>query len=446
VTAADRPRKLRGGEPRPLRLRLLGGLLLWVTTLYCSPGSRTGKGRGREGSGLYPELGILGFQEGKSPALVREVGRLTALLPSYEAVQHELAERGQKLNIKEVHGIGQYAAQAALTFRKRELELYRAGKLPAGDGRGKRFGAMIDGGRTKIRQAKRRQKGRGQNKTQKRRYQTDWREPKQLIVFELDEQGRMKKGTKPIIDGTFQGPDEILEVLALRLHQVGAAQAEVVAFRADGAPWIWDRLEWVTRRLGLKKSQVSCGLDWCHAVHHISLALESLVEEAQRQRVFKKLRKWLKAGAWQKVVRELIDLMLAKGLNENAPVWTEIDYLERHGEAGRLAYATFRRRKLPLGSGAIESAIRRVINWRMKGNSIFWKEDNAEGMLVLRGLVLSRRWQETFAKITASMARDRRLDWEWQSPDMAAQLEAGIPIKPPTPQPQPLQAAHNAAA
>ena len=55
--------------------------------------------------------------------------------------------------------------------------------------------------------------------------------------------GRMKKGTKPILDGTFLGPDEILEVLAMRLHQVGASQAEVVAFRSDGAPWIWDRLE-----------------------------------------------------------------------------------------------------------------------------------------------------------------------------------------------------------
>jgi hypothetical protein len=446
VTAADPKRKLRGGEPRPLRVRLLGGLLLWVTTLYCSPASRTGKGRGREGSGLYPELGILGFQEGKSPALVQELGRLTALLPSYEAVQQELAERGLKLNIKEVHGIGQYAAKAALTFRKRELELYRAGKLPASAGRAKRFGAMIDGGRTKIRRTKRKQKGQGKTKTQKRRYRTDWREPKQIIVFEMDEQGRMKKGTKPIIDGTFQGPDEILEVLAMRLHQVGASQAEVVAFRADGAPWIWERLEWVIKRLGLKKRQVSFGLDWCHAVHHISLALESLVEEADRKRVFKKLRKWLKRGAWQKVVHELIDRMVDKGLDEDAPVWTEINFLDRHGQAGRLAYASFRRRKLPTGSGAIESAIRRVINLRMKGNSIFWKEENAEGMLLLRGLVLSRRWQETFAKITESMARDRRLHWEWQSPDMAAQLEGKIPIKPPTPQLQSSEACYDAAA
>src|SRR5580700_1648813 len=306
VAPSDPKRKLRGGELRPLRVRLLGGLLIYVMTIYCSPALDARRGRGREGSGLYPELGVLGFQEGKSPALVREVGRLAALLPSYEAVQQELAERGLKLNIKEVHGIGQYAAEAALTYRRRELELYRAGLLPAGNGRGKRFAAMLDGGRTKIRQTKRKQKGRGKTKTQKRRFRTDWREPKQLIVFEMDEQGRMKKGTKPILDGTFQGPDEIMELLAMRLHQVGAAQAEVVAFRTDGAPWIWERLEWVTKRLGLSKRQVSPGLDWCHAVHHVSLALESLVSEGERSRVFKKLRKWLKAGAWRKVVYELI--------------------------------------------------------------------------------------------------------------------------------------------
>jgi hypothetical protein len=429
-----------------LRVRLLGGLLIWVLTIYCGPAQRTGRGRGREGSGLYPELAVLGIQEGKSPALVRDVGRLTALLPSYEAVQHELAERGLPWNIKEVHGVGQYAGQAALAYRRRELELYRAGKLAAGDGRGKRFGAMIDGGRTKIRTTKRQQKGRGTTKTQKRRFWTDWREPKQIIVFEMDEQGRMKKGTKPILDGTFAGPDEIMEVLAMRLHQVGAAQAEVVACRADGAPWIWERLEWVRQRLGLKKRQVSYGLDWCHAVHHVSLALALLVPEAARQRVFKKFRKWLKQGGWRKVIGELINLMFQVGMDENELVWTEVNYLEQHGNAGHLDYAKFRRRKLPVGSGAIESVIRRVTNLRLKGNSVFWKEENAEGMLVLRGLVLSRRWPAEFAKITESMARDRRLDWQWQSPNMPAELKAGIEITPPKPQLQPSQAHYDAAA
>jgi hypothetical protein len=427
-------------------VRLLGGLLIYVTTLYCGPVLRTGKGRGREGAGLYPELAMLGIQEGKSPALVREVGRQTALMPSYETARQELAEHGLELDIKEVHGIGQHAGQAALAYRRRELEFYRQGKLPAGNGRGKRLGAMIDGGRTKVRKTTRRQKGQGKSKTQQRRFKTEWREVKQIIVFEMDERGRMKQGTQPILDGTFAGPDELMEVLALRLYQAGAAQAGVVAFRADGAPWIWERLEWVIRRLGLKDQQVSRGLDWCHAVHHISLALEPLVDGAERQRVFKKMRKWLKRGSWRQVVEELLRLAGAADLAEDSPVWTELAYLDRHGEEGHLEYATFRRRGLPLGSGAIESAIRRVINLRLKGNSIYWEEEKAEAMLVLRGLVLSGRWNEVFAKIITSLADDRRLDWKWTSPDMPAELKAGVTIVPPTPQPSAPEASYDAAA
>jgi hypothetical protein len=409
--------------------------MIYVTTLYCSPAARTGKRRGREGAGLYPELGVLGIQEGKSPALVREIGRLTALMPSYELAQKELAERGLDLNIKEVHGIGQHAGQAALAYRRRELELYRQGKLPASDGSGKRFGAMIDGGRVKLRRTTRKQKGQGQAKKQKRRFKTDWREVKQVIVFEMDEKGRMKKGTQPIVDGTFQGPDEIMEVLAMRLHQVGASQAEVVAFRTDGAPWIWDRLEWVIRRLGLSTKQVSKGLDWCHAVHHLGLVLAAVVaEETERKRIFKKLRKWLKRGSWQQVIDELVSLAAKTDLPAESTVPTDIAYLDHHGKMGHMDYATFRRRGLPCGSGAIESAIRRVINLRLKGNSIFWEEENAEAMLALRGLVLTGRWNQEFAKITESLASDRRLDWEWTSPDMPAELKANVSIVPPTAQ------------
>jgi hypothetical protein len=427
---------------------LLGGLLLYVSTAYCGPVTipKSGRRRGGEGGGIYPELAWLGFLEGKSPALVRDVARQTALLPSYAMARAELLEHGLKLNIKVVHKISQHAGQAAITYRRRELELFRQGKLAAANGQGKRFGAMIDGGRVKLRKTTRRQKGQGKSKTQKRRFQTVWREVKQIIVFEMDEQGRMKKGTEPIFDGTFQGPDEIMEVLAMRLHQVGAAQAKVVAFRSDGAPWIWDRLAWVKKRVGLSDKQVSLGLDWCHAVHHVSLALEPLLQGTERKRVFKKLRKWLKAGRWQKVVTELTQLATAAKLPADAEVWTEIAYLGRHGEEGHLAYATYRRRRLPVGSGAIESAIRRVINLRLKGNSIFWEEENAEGMLQVRGLVLSGRWNATFAKITASLGSDRRLNWQWQAPDMPAELKATAAAVDQTPQPATAQATCDAAA
>ena len=99
----------------------------------------------------------------------------------------------------------------------------------------------------------------------------------------------------------------------------------------------------------------------------------------------------MKAGDWWEVVLELSQL--AKDIPTGHEVWTELSYLERHGEAGHLDYARFRRRGVPIGSGAIESAIRRVINLRLKGNSISWKKENAEAMLVLRCLVLSKQQQ-----------------------------------------------------
>lgn len=38
---------------------------------------------------------------------------------------------------------------------------------------------------------------------------------------------------------------------------------------------------------------------------------------------------------------------------------------------------------MPIGSGAVESAVRRVINLRLKKTWIFWKEESAEEMLLL---------------------------------------------------------------
>jgi len=47
---------------------------------------------------------------------------------------------------------------------------------------------------------------------------------------------------------------------------------------------------------------------------------------------------------------------------------------------------------LPIGSGAMESSIRRVINMRLKGAATYWLKENAEGMLMLRSYFKSGRW------------------------------------------------------
>ena len=50
----------------------------------------------------------------------------------------------------------------------------------------------------------------------------------------------------------------------------------------------------------------------------------------------------------------------------------------------RFAYTTMVGLGLPRGSGAVESAIRRVINLRIKGASIYWLPESVDAILLLR--------------------------------------------------------------
>ena len=58
----------------------------------------------------------------------------------------------------------------------------------------------------------------------------------------------------------------------------------------------------------------------------------------------------------------------------------------------RFAYTTMVGLGLPQGSGAVESAIRRVINLRIKGASIYWLPESVDAILLLRSFYKSGRW------------------------------------------------------
>lgn len=68
----------------------------------------------------------------------------------------------------------------------------------------------------------------------------------------------------------------------------------------------------------------------------------------------------------------------------------ELNYFIRNRE--RLFYDKIRNAGLPIGSGAMESAVRRVVNLRLKGAGIFWLRETAEAMLKLRSYYKAGRW------------------------------------------------------
>jgi len=381
----DDSEKTRSGFSRPLgkgreqtvRIRLLGGLLLWATTLYCPPKKRFFRKDKLPRVGLNVTLAQFGFGKGVSPALQSRVARQVALCPSISFAHNELKRDGVDLDIKAVRRITYQCGEGLLQLRRHQIELWRDGELPAGDEvAGKRVSVQIDGGRIKIRGDMKAKTpvpeatdandlliedapGRSR-KEPSRTFDADWREPKLVTIFVHDEHGKMVKTTQPTIDGTLLGPDVIAELVAMHLHRLGAAKATSVTFVADGAPWIWDRIDKIIQLAELADVPTHQVLDCCHAVHHVSLALKSLgLNATERMPLYREHRTLIRNGQWRRVVEELSRLQ-----DTQQPIKelkTEIAYLRRHGEAGRLSFVSFRRQGLPCGSGAIESSIRRVI-------------------------------------------------------------------------------------
>jgi hypothetical protein len=430
---------LSRGRERQIQVRLLGGLILWITSLYCTPRKRWSGSPTEKMPGMYVELVQFGFGKGCTPGLQSRVARQAALCPSLQFAQQELERSGVKLDVKAVRRISRQCGVGLLQLRTQELLLWRAGKLSAGtELAGKRVSVQIDGGRTRIRGKMRDavvvpeavnadgavcEDGPGRSRKQpSKTFDADWREPKLLTIFVHDERGRMEKKSQALVDGTFQGPDAVAELVAMHLHRLGAAQAQSITFVADGGVWIWERIGAIVQLAKLADVPIYQVLDCYHATHHVSLALAALgLPDSLRMPLYREHRTLLRNGQWRQVVDEL--MALAEDATEDSQVWTEIAYLEKHGEAGRLMYPTFRGKGLPLGSGAIESNIRRVVNLRLKGNAIYWNEDNAEAMLQTRAYVLTNRWDERLRELRRFRSRDGRTAWRWIPQDMTSKVE-----------------------
>ena len=434
--------RLDRGRDRRVRVRLLGGLVVWMCALYCQPKRRMLRRGDDQPPGIHLDGALFGIADGVSPGLRSRVARQACLCPSLEFAQEELERDGVKLDVKTVRRISYQCGEKALRLRKLQVEQWREGEMPAGDElKGKRVAVQIDGGRTKIRGDLRPAAttssevnqdglvvedapGRSKKRPAKT-YDAEWREPKLLTIFVHDENGKMDREHKVTIDGTLLGPDAIAELTAMHLHRLGAAQAESITFSADGATWMWDRIPMIVKQAKVEGVPIHQVLDNCHAAHHISLALAALgLSDRQRLPLYRELRTKLRNGQWRQVVSDLQEL--AADAAEDAKVHTEIAYLERHGEAGRMSYVQFVKLGIPRGSGAVESGIRRVVNMRLKNNATFWREENAEIMLQLRAQVISKRWDESQSNIRKLARKDARTDWRWEPRPMSCKDEANL--------------------
>ena len=130
-------------------------------------------------------------------------------------------------------------------------------------------------------------------------------------------------------------------------------------------------------------------LDFYHAVQRLGqvAALRKDWSAKARTRWRTPQRYVRMRGEVDQVITAVRDL--CRGRNSKA-IGTHREYFIKSQH--RMAYAQLMAMKLPIGSGAIESAVRRVVNWRLKGPSLFCCRARAEAILLLRSYYKAGRW------------------------------------------------------
>ena len=94
-----------------------------------------------------------------------------------------------------------------------------------------------------------------------------------------------------------------------------------------------------------------------------------------------------------------LETLLKGRKSKNQTTW--LNYFRTHGLIHRrMDYSSSRSQQMPIGSGAIESAVRRVINLRVKSNSTYWLREHAETMIRLRAWIKAGRAEELFRQTT----------------------------------------------
>lgn len=241
---------------------------------------------------------------------------------------------------------------------------------PAGADHERPLGVSLDGGKMNIR-------GEG------------WKEFKAGAVFDLVALPELDPQTKEWVDqvhgvnisyravlGSVEAFAPALWALAVERQVPQAAEVTAVA---DGADWIWNLVD------DLFPDAVQI-VDWYHATEYLAHAAEALHPTDPEA-----------SKAWQQARRN--DLFLGETHKlieplERAGLTTQADYFRQHTR--RMQYQEFHEQDYPLGSGTIESGIKRFKH-RLAGPGMRWSRPAAERMLVLRAAILSGTFDQRWA-------------------------------------------------
>lgn len=334
-------------------------------------------------------LEFLGIIKKVTPALVEICVSMAVLCPSFDVAANALQGLGIEMNQNLLQNITRRFADLAMTVRT-DCYTEEVWQKP-----GINILVCVDGGRCRERRTKR---GKRKNDQKRQGFHSDWVEPRLLSISQFDENGKKIKTINPIIDGSCGNMDDFFALLKLHLQQMNLHEASRIIFCADNGPGIWKRTEKLIK--DLKLGAAECIIDYTHAKQNIGEVVSIISQTLKLPgKKIEKLTHQIKQLLWEGDICGIADLVREKLSGKRKAPKAALKKLDNYfKDHSKFRYKAFQDSGLPTGSGSIESAIRRVINLRVKGTGMFWKKANAENVIFLRSLVLTGKLRNACRK------------------------------------------------
>lgn len=396
---------LKYKEYRDVKLRLWNGETITVSTPYFLKALPKRKVEKSRRSGSYLGLEVLGVIEHCSPNLISDVVEMALLCPSFEVSREVLSRRGIEMDEKTIRNLCKVLGIKGIAERG-EISLNGSEDFTR-----KTLVIGIDGGRLRLRGKKKEEvKKEGQKREG---FTTDWREPKLFTFYLLDEKGEIDKEFIPIHDATMGNYKEMFVLLEKYLKVLNLETVSRIVFCGDGDDTIWLNVEELLNKINVPSEKIFQVLDYSHAKQNLYEIIK-LVSKDKRSDSEKEFKELLWKGNISGI-EELIHKLISSKKNRGQALKKWRNYFQTNEK--RMQYESFKKSFIPCGSGHVESAIRRVINLRLKAPGTFWTKEMAECFLFLRSQLISGRW-DIFIKNITQMKRKVLLP----------QCQSGVPL------------------
>jgi hypothetical protein len=257
-----------------------------------------------------------------------------------------------------------------------------------------------------------------------------WAEVKTLAVGLLDRQ-RQADGTWRVratalsYFSRLADAEEFRRAAWVETHRRGLTLAPQVCAVVDGAEWCQGFVDWHC-------PDAVRILDFPHAAEYVSAAGRSVfgADSAPLIAWLDQQLHELKHGEPDAVLAALQALPAVTVAGPDGPRCPRdeaLGYLSKR--RAQIAYGTFQAAGYPIGSGAVESANKLVVEARLKGSGMHWARPNVNPMLALRSALCSDRWDESWGVIRAEQQRQAA---ERRAQRCAAKRAAEpVPLPPP---------------